>query len=197
MKTFKDLFPLLALLAGVLGFVSCSDDNEDTVDEYADWQVKNENYWKDLYTATKSRIAQGDTTWKVIPYWAIDGLEPTHGTVQYGEMQHIIVHVLENGTGTDRAAFTDSVKVHYEGHLIPSPTYTAGYRFDIQSYHPQDQQSDGWFRHSRHEDAGRRPLDGLYSLHAGLRQDQADGIFHPRLLQLDFRPTNDRGVPIS
>ena len=77
-----------------------------------------------------SRIAQGDTTWKVIPYWAIDGLEPTHGTVQYGEMQHIIVHVLENGTGTDRAAFTDSVKVHYEGHLIPSPTYTAGYRFD-------------------------------------------------------------------
>ena len=40
------------------------------------------------------------------------------------------VHVLENGTGTDRAAFTDSVKVHYEGHLIPSPTYTAGYRFD-------------------------------------------------------------------
>ena len=59
-----------------------------------------------------------------------DGLEPTHGTVQYGEMQHIIVHVLENGTGTDRAAFTDSVKVHYEGHLIPSPTYTAGYRFD-------------------------------------------------------------------
>ena len=130
MKTFKDLFPLLALLAGVLGFVSCSDDNEDTVDEYADWQVKNENYWKDLYTATKSRIAQGDTTWKVIPYWAIDGLEPTHGTVQYGEMQHIIVHVLENGTGTDRAAFTDSVKVHYEGHLIPSPTYTAGYRFD-------------------------------------------------------------------
>ena len=73
MKTFKDLLPLLALLAGVLGFVSCSDDNEDTVDEYADWQVKNENYWKDLYTATKSRIAQGDTTWKVIPYWAIDG----------------------------------------------------------------------------------------------------------------------------
>ena len=107
MKTFKDLLPLLALLAGVLGFVSCSDDNEDTVDEYADWQVKNENYWKDLYTATK-----------------------THGTVQYGEMQYIIVHVLENGTGTDRAAFTDSVKVHYEGHLIPSPTYTAGYRFD-------------------------------------------------------------------
>lgn len=106
MKTFKDLLPLLALLAGVLGFASCSDDNEDTVDEYADWQVKNENYWKDLYTATKSRIAQGDTTWKVIPYWAIDGLEPTHGTVQYGEMQHIIVHVLENGTGTDRAAFT-------------------------------------------------------------------------------------------
>ena len=190
MKTFKDLLPLLALLAGVLGFASCSDDNEDTVDEYADWQVKNENYWKDLYTATKSRIAQGDTTWKVIPYWAIDGLEPTHGTVQYGEMQHIIVHVLENGTGTDRAAFTDSVKVHYEGHLIPSPTYTAGYR-------PQDQQSDGWFRHSRHEDAGRRPLDGLYSLHAGLRQDQADGIFHPRLLQLDFRPTNGRGVPIK
>ena len=70
MKTFKDLLPLLALLAGVLGFASCSDDNEDTVDEYADWQVKNENYWKDLYTATKSRIAQGDTTWKVIPYWA-------------------------------------------------------------------------------------------------------------------------------
>ena len=48
MKTFKDLLPLLALLVGVLGFASCSDDNEDTVDEYADWQVKNENYWKDL-----------------------------------------------------------------------------------------------------------------------------------------------------
>ena len=28
MKTFKDLLPLLALLAGVLGFVSCSEKIE-------------------------------------------------------------------------------------------------------------------------------------------------------------------------
>lgn len=118
------------MLLGVFAFAACSNDDDDTVDEFANWQTKNETYWDDLYTATQSRIAQGDTTWKVIPYWAIDGLEPTQGTVSYGKMQYIIAHVLEQGTGTENPVFTDSVNVHYEGHLIPSETYTAGYRFD-------------------------------------------------------------------
>lgn len=138
-KKLKDLLPLLAMVLGVLAFTSCSESNGDTVDEFADWQNKNETYWSDLYTATQSRIAQGDSTWRIIPYWAVDGLEPTQGTVEYGPMQHIIVHVLETGAGTETPAYTDSVRVHYEGHLIPSETYTAGYRFDASytgSYSP-------------------------------------------------------------
>ena len=131
MKKITFLFPSLFLMALMLCLVSCSDNNEDTVDEFADWQTKNVTYWDNLYSATQDRIAKGDSTWKIIPSWAIEGLDPTHGEVKYSPMQYIVVHVLENGTGTDYAAFTDSVKVHYEGHLIPSATYTAGYRFDV------------------------------------------------------------------
>ena len=130
MKEIKKLLSLLVLLAGVWGLASCSNDNDDTVDEFGDWQTKNETYWNDLYTATQNRIAQGDSTWKIIPCWSIDGLEPTNGPVTYNKMQYIIAHVLENGTDTTYAAYTDSVQVHYERHLIPSVTYTAGYRFD-------------------------------------------------------------------
>lgn len=129
-KKIQSLFPLAALLTVLFAFCACSEDDDTSVSEFADWQNKNETYWSDLYTATTSRISQGDSTWKVIPCWAIDGLDPTHGAVTYGEMQYIIVKVLERGTGAEYPAYTDSVRVHYEGHLIPSATYTAGYRFD-------------------------------------------------------------------
>lgn len=128
----KITFYLLLLLATV-SLASCSETEEEE-QEFSDWQNKNELYWSNLYSKTQTLIQQGDTTWKIIPNWGIDGLIPTTGTTHtFDQKQYIIVHVLEEGKGSGCPLYTDSVKVHYQGRYIPSKTYTDGYIFD-QSY---------------------------------------------------------------
>ena len=46
---------------------------------------------------------------------------------------YIYVEELEKGSGTESPLFTDTVRVAYRGHLIPTATYPEGYVFD-QTY---------------------------------------------------------------
>lgn len=130
----SNLTPALAwvgLLFVSLLFVSCSDD-DDEANEWENWQTKNDTYWSDLYTQTQQRIAAGDTTWKIIPSWTLVDQHPSDGssTINLAPTDYIIVHVEESGRGTASPMYTDSVRIHYLGRMIPSPTYTAGLIFD-------------------------------------------------------------------
>lgn len=119
---------ILLFTAGV--FTSCSEDN-DTVEEYADWQAKNDAYWNNLYTATQQKIKGGDTSWKTILNYTFQNQKSDAKTPPaYGPEDHIIVHVEQNGTGTKSPLYSDSVSVHYMGRMIPSATYTSGLIFD-------------------------------------------------------------------
>ncbi|MBQ7421863.1 MAG: FKBP-type peptidyl-prolyl cis-trans isomerase [Prevotella sp.] len=111
------LLILLSLLA------SCSEE-DDTVEEFANWQKVNETYWNSLYAETQQRIEAGDASWKMIPnfsYNSDSSLSPE---------DYVIVHVLNEGTGAGTPLYTDTVLVHYAGRLLPSLTYTSGYQFD-------------------------------------------------------------------
>lgn len=124
------IFCLGGILLAAGGFTSCSED-KDTVEEYSDWQAKNEAYWNSLYTATQQKIKNGDTSWRTILNYTFQNQKNDSKTPStYGPEDYIIVHIEEAGTETKSPLYSDSVSVHYMGRMIPSTTYTSGLIFD-------------------------------------------------------------------
>lgn len=113
----------LFLFAFLLLPVSCSEES-DEVEEYPNWEKTNTDYWNTLYAETTERIAAGDTSWKILKKWSLPDTTHTANT------QYVVVHVLNEGTGSGSPLYTDSVRVHYTGRLLPSTSYKNGYQFD-------------------------------------------------------------------
>ena len=128
MKRYNIIFAAFALmLLSVLA--SCSED-DNTVEEFPDWQNRNETYFAGIYEQAK---ANADGTWKLIRSYALEDTIPTTND------DYIAVKVLRAGTGSGCPMFSDSVKVNYRGRLIPSTSYADGYVFDesyIGEYNP-------------------------------------------------------------
>lgn len=103
------LFSLSLLLA------SCSEE-DNTVEEFPDWQNRNEKYFEQQY---RSHDASS-----IIKKWSLDA----SSTV--GSTDCILVDVLEQGSGTTSPYYNDTVEINYVGHLIPSTSYPSGYEFD-------------------------------------------------------------------
>ena len=129
-KTLIGVFCLGGMMLSAGLFTSCTE-NDDTVEEYANWQSKNETYWDNLYTTTQQKIKGGDTSWKIILNYTFQNQKQTTGSaLTYRPENYIIAHVKQAGTGTTSPLYSDSVSMHYMGRLIPSTTYTAGLIFD-------------------------------------------------------------------
>ena len=103
---------------------SCSE-NDAADDEYANWQQRNEQFLAAVATDSMSR--QG---WQRFKKYSLD--ESTEGVTE----DYIYVKVIDSAdaTETDTPAFTDSVRVSYQGRLIPTATYPEGYVFDGTVY---------------------------------------------------------------
>lgn len=129
-KTLIGIFYLGGIMLSAGLFTSCTE-NDDTVEEYANWQSKNETYWDNLYTTTQQKIKGGDTSWKIILNYTFQNQKQTTGSaLTYRPENYIIAHVEQAGTGTTSPLYSDSVSMHYMGRLIPSTTYTSGLIFD-------------------------------------------------------------------
>lgn len=129
-KTLIGIFCLGGMMLSTGLFTSCTE-NDDTVEEYANWQSKNETYWDNLYTTTQQKIKSGDTSWKIILNYTFQNQKQTTGSaLTYRPENYIIAHVEQAGTGTTSPLYSDSVSMHYMGRLIPSTTYTSGLIFD-------------------------------------------------------------------
>jgi len=129
-KTLIGVFCLGGMMLSAGLFTSCTE-NDDTVEEYANWQSKNEIYWDNLYTTTQQKITGGDTSWKIILNYTFQNQKQTTGSaLTYRPENYIIAHVEQAGTGTTSPLYSDSVSMHYMGRLIPSTTYTSGLIFD-------------------------------------------------------------------
>ena len=116
MKNWK--YILLALIlfpfAGMVS--SCSEDSGEE-EEFDNWQNRN-----DVVTAEWA----GSSMKKIICY-------SKNTTISGNVADYIYVEVLESGTGIETPLFTDTCRLAYSGHLIPSKSYPEGYVFD-QSY---------------------------------------------------------------
>lgn len=124
-KTFLKVVSFLPFyLLCLLLFSSCSED-DNTIEEFPNWQETNANYWNSLYSTTQQKVSSGDVSWKIIKNFSIEDTLNTGKNTDY-----IIVNVLKNGTGSGCPIYTDSVRVRYTGRLLPSASYSEGYIFD-------------------------------------------------------------------
>ena len=118
MKNLKYIL-LAVVLFPFMGIVSsCSEDSE-TEDEFGNWQQKNEaaiEQWAANSSYKKILTFSKDAT--------IQGLRNS---------DYIYVEVLESGDGTESPLYTDTVRVAYRGHYIPTTSYPEGMVFD-QTY---------------------------------------------------------------
>ena len=116
---------ILLLASSLLLLTSCSETEEES--EFANWQSKNENFFKEVYANAVSRRASGDSSWMTLRKWSLKEDDSSfHADID----DNIVVHVLsESGSTSPSPLFTDTVRVVYEGRLIPSPSYPSGYVF--------------------------------------------------------------------
>lgn len=116
----KIIFPLLMMVVALCAMTSCSED-DNTIEEYADWKNVNDKYFDDLTSEVKD-----NSGWKRVRTWSKNN-EGATANSDYILMKHIE----SNPDAKDEyPRYTDSVKVHYQGRLIPSPSYPKGYLFD-------------------------------------------------------------------
>ena len=112
------LLPLFSLV-----MVSCSEE-DDSVEEFPNWQENNEKFFNNLYAEATQRIAAGDHSWKLLPKWSLQD------SLHLSASDYVIAHVKQEGTGTLSPIYSDTVFVHYQGHLLPSTTYASGFIFE-------------------------------------------------------------------
>jgi FKBP-type peptidyl-prolyl cis-trans isomerase FklB len=105
------LFTLLLLTA-------CSESAEEE-EEFVNWSARNEQY-----LATVANDSMQQSGWQRFKKYSLD--PSTTGKVG----DYVYVKVIEQGNSTTKPAYTDSVRVMYQGRLIPSKTYPQGYIFD-------------------------------------------------------------------
>ena len=106
------LFPLMGIVS------SCSKETEEE-SEFDNWQEKNE--------AAISQWASNSSYKKILTFTKDATISGAKNT------DFIYVEVLESGDGTESPLYTDTCRVAYRGHFIPTASYPEGYVFD-QSY---------------------------------------------------------------
>ena len=117
------MFIIFLFSLSLFSLTSCSE-KDDITNEYENWQQKNETYFKQKYQEYVSSSLMGNK------FTILNISTPSHGDYVPTHTDYILVDVLERGTGTTSPYYNDSVDIHYEGHLIPSPSYADGYPFD-------------------------------------------------------------------
>ena len=110
------LFTLLPL------FMSCSEETSEE-EEFANWKERN-----DLYLTALAEDSMQQAGWQRFKKYSLDQNE--EGAVS----DYVYVKQIEKGEGTESPLFTDSVRVVYQGRLIPSKSYSKGYVFDGTVY---------------------------------------------------------------
>lgn len=109
----KSILWLIGLLfATSFAVVSCSE-TDGVGDPYANWEERNQEYIDSIAGVAKANAGNEPGKWKVIHSYKF--MPPMTG----GEVNdYVYCKVLENGTGAI-PLYTDTVKVHYRGKLIP------------------------------------------------------------------------------
>lgn len=114
------------ILFPFVGMVSSCSEEDPTVDEYENWQARNDAFFATL----EDSLAQGGTQWQKFKTYTKDQSLTTGSNTDC-----IYVKVLSSGTSDATSPMvTDSVRVSYRGRLLPSASYPEGKVFDFPGY---------------------------------------------------------------
>ena len=99
-------------------FTSCSEEASEE-EEYANWKERNEQF---LASLVNDSLKQHN--WQRIKLFSLDP------TTEGAASDYIYVKKIAYGEGTKTPIYTDSVRVVYQGRIIPSKSYPKGFVFD-------------------------------------------------------------------
>lgn len=123
MKAAKSHFAYIILtsLLAVCALTSCSE--KDEVDEYDNWKARNEHFIDSIANVAS---VNADGTWEVLKSFTVGD-----SSALYSNHPEYFVYVqkIETGSGTVSPMYSDSVRVHYSGRLIPTSQHPTGYNF--------------------------------------------------------------------
>ena len=122
MKKQKTIAIFVALLS--LCMFSCSEEDSNE-GEFDNWKERNETYFNNLYNKAKGSTTG---TWRTYHTWTKEADAATSPD------DYIVVEVLKEGTGTESPLYSDEVKIHYRGNLMPSTNFPQGFQFDSSWY---------------------------------------------------------------
>jgi FKBP-type peptidyl-prolyl cis-trans isomerase FklB len=103
---------------------SCSEEDSNE-GEFDNWKERNETYFNNLYNKAKGSTTG---TWRTYHTWTKEAEAATSPD------DYIVVEVLKEGTGTESPLYSDEVKIHYRGNLMPSTNFPQGFQFDSSWY---------------------------------------------------------------
>lgn len=108
----------------LLFFIAACSESDDEEGDYDNWQQRNEAYFATLADSLRQQPAQ----WVRYKSYSLD--QSSEGSAT----DYVYAKVISRGDDGDSPMFTDSVRVSYQGRLIPSATYPQGYVFDGTAY---------------------------------------------------------------
>lgn len=107
-------------LCTFLLFNACSESDDDTLEEYSNWQQKNESFFMSL----EDSLTQGNGSWS--KWKSYTKSEKVVGS----NTEYVYAKLISKGDGSVSPLYTDTVRVAYRGRLLPSTSYKEGYVFD-------------------------------------------------------------------
>ena len=125
MKYLKIVSLLFVCTLGSL-FASCEETAE--VNEYANWQERNEAF---IDSIAKVANDNADGKWMRILALGLDSIDITGNLVEHDTEDYIYCHIEKVGEGSEHPL--SIVSVNYRGRLIPTESHPQGKVFD-ESY---------------------------------------------------------------
>jgi FKBP-type peptidyl-prolyl cis-trans isomerase FklB len=106
-------------------FSACSEDDDETSSEYEDWEARNDVF----FAALEDSLANGSGTWMKFKCYSKDPSFSVGSNLDYIYAK-VVPTGYERPTETESPLFNDSVRISYEGRLIPTASEPEGKIFD-------------------------------------------------------------------
>ena len=108
----KSILWVIGLLFSASLVITSCEETDGAVDPYFNWEERNQ-----LYIDSIASVAQANPDqWKIIHTYKFN---PPVNDLNPKVNNYVYCKVLENGTGTVKPLFTDTVATNYRGKLIP------------------------------------------------------------------------------
>ena len=134
MRKILNTLAALALVVLPMAMASCSDNTGESDDaEFANWRNRNAAFYDSLLAVARTDVAQAKaahpdnwqayTPWRLLPSFSKPFASQSTDTV--------VARVIESAATPGMTPYyTDSVRVNYIGHLMPTKSYPKGRVFD-------------------------------------------------------------------